>query len=256
MSIRFCLLASGSKGNAIYIQNGKRALLVDCGISGVELMRRLEAAGLAPESIEAVVLTHEHRDHSSGAGIMGRKLRVPVLATDATFTAAPGLGKVRRRAIKAGSAFEAAGLSITPFSTPHDAADPVGLVFSQGACRLGLCTDLGWATRLVCARLAGCQGLILESNHDPRQLADGPYPEWLKQRVRSRHGHLSNAQGAELLRSLHHPDLEQVVLAHLSETNNTPDLAERESRATLDDLNSDANLQLAAQAKPTCVMEI
>ncbi len=256
MGLRFCLLASGSKGNAIYVENRGRALLIDCGLSGVELLRRLEAAGLGAGAIEAVILTHEHRDHSAGAGVAARKLRVPLLATEATFTAAPGLGDVRRQAVAAGRAFEAAGLTLTPFSLPHDAADPIGLVITAGSARLGLCTDLGWATRLVQARLAGCQGLIIESNHDPAMLENGPYQPWLKQRVRSRHGHLSNAEGAALLAGLHHAGLGQVVLAHLSETNNTPELARAEASRTLAELGSAAELHLACQWRPTSVLEL
>lgn len=256
MSLRFCLLASGSKGNAIYVESRGRAVLIDCGLSGVELLRRLDAAGLSAGAIEAVILTHEHRDHSSGAGVVARKLRVPLLATEATFEAAPALGPARRQVIAAGRPFQAAGMDLTPFSLPHDAADPVGLVFAAGAARLGLCTDLGWVTRLVRARLAGCQGLIVESNHDPLMLENGPYQPWLKQRVRSRQGHLSNAEGAELLTGLHHADLGHVVLAHLSETNNTPELARAEAERALEALGSKAKLRLASQSHPTLVLEI
>jgi phosphoribosyl 1,2-cyclic phosphodiesterase len=158
--------------------------------------------------------------------------------------------------MQAGRPFETAGLQITPFNLPHDAVDPVGLVIQAGAARLGLCTDLGWATRLVDARLQGCHALVLESNHDPQMLKNGPYQEWLKQRVRSRHGHLSNQEGAELLCRLHHEELKEVMLAHLSETNNTPELAKAETEAALQRLESKANLRLACQSRPSPVIEI
>ena len=132
----------------------------------------------------------------------------------------------------------------------------MGLVFSAGAARLGICTDLGQAHALARQRLAGCQALVLEANHDPAMLAQGPYPPWLKQRVRSRHGHLSNQQGAELLGLVHHGGLGQVVLAHLSEVNNRPDLAAQAAGAALAQLGSRAGLCLARQDAPTPVMEL
>jgi phosphoribosyl 1,2-cyclic phosphodiesterase len=256
MGLRFCLLASGSKGNAIYIESKGQALLVDNGLSGVELMRRLESVNLDAHRIKAILLTHEHRDHSSGVGIAARKLRVPVVATKETWAACPNKKKVNHLAMEAGRSFELGGIQVTPFNIPHDAADPVGFVIQAGAARLGLCTDLGWATRLVAARLAGCNALVLESNHDPQMLVNGPYKEWLKQRVRSRHGHLSNQEGAALLGKLHHADLREVVLAHLSETNNTPELAKAETKATLEQMDSKANLSLACQSRPSIVIEI
>lgn len=256
MGLRFCLLASGSKGNAIFVQAGAEAILVDCGLSGRELFGRMERAGLDQRCLKAIVVTHEHRDHVTGVGVVARKLRLPVLATPATFAACPGLGPVRHQAIRAGEGFRLGGLAIQPFAIPHDAADPVGLVIANGAARLGLATDLGQALKLVEARLAGCQALILEHNHDPQMLADGPYPPWLKQRVRSRHGHLSNQQGSELLAAVHGPELRQVVLAHLSEKNNTPELAETSAREALTRLESRAGLCVARQDQPSPVLEI
>ncbi|MCA1905072.1 MAG: MBL fold metallo-hydrolase [Desulfarculus sp.] len=256
MGLSFCLLASGSRGNAILVQAGSEAVLVDCGLSGRELFGRLERAGLDHRCVKAIIVTHEHRDHVAGVGVVARKLRLPVLATPATFAACPSLGPVRHLPFRAGEAFHLGGLTIQPFAIPHDAADPVGLVISKGAARLGLATDLGQVLKLVETRLAGCQALILEHNHDPQMLADGPYPPWLKQRVRSRHGHLSNQQGSELLAAVHSRELRQVVLAHLSEKNNTPELAAASARATLDRLESRAGLSVANQDQPSPVLEI
>lgn len=256
MGLTYCVLASGSRGNAVYVAAGSTALLIDCGLSAKELLRRLEGSGLAAASLKAILITHEHRDHMAGVRVLAGRLRLPVLATRATWAACGDMQATRHQPFAAGEAFGLGGLDIQPFSTPHDAADPVGLVITAGAARLGLCTDLGQALGLIERRLLGCQGLILESNHDPDLLAQGPYPPWLKQRVRSRHGHLSNQQGAELLCKVHHPELGQVTLAHLSQTNNRPELAAQAAGQALDSQGSRACLTLAIQDAPSPVMEL
>lgn len=257
MSLRFCFLASGSKGNCLYLESAGRALLIDCGISCRQVFLRMQAVGLKPSSLEAIVLTHEHTDHTRGVRVLSQKLGgLPVWATPGTQAACDLDGPVRFVPFAAGERFHAAGLEITPFSIPHDAADPVGLVAANHSARLGVATDLGKPTALVKNRLADCDALVLESNHDPAMLAAGPYPPWLKQRVASRHGHLSNQQGAELLAELHHHELRQVVLAHLSETNNTPALAHAGAADCLGRRGSSAGLAVAAQHRPGEVMEI
>lgn len=256
MGLTYCLLASGSRGNAIYVASGASALLIDCGLSARETLRRLEQSRLPASSIQAILITHEHRDHMAGARVLAKSLRLPVLASKATWAACGDMQATRHQAFAAGETFSLGGLIIQPFSTPHDAADPVGLVISAGAVRLGLCTDLGQALGLIERRLAGCQGLILESNHDPEMLAQGDYPPWLKQRVRSRHGHLSNRQSAELLCKVHHPGLCQVTLAHLSQQNNSPELAVQAAGQALESLGSRASLTVAGQGAPTAVMEL
>jgi phosphoribosyl 1,2-cyclic phosphodiesterase len=256
MGLSYCLLASGSKGNAIYVRSGPMALLIDCGLSARELLRRLDMRGLQAQSLQAILITHEHRDHMAGARVLAKRLRLPVLATRATWAACGDMQATRHQVFAAGESFDLGPLHLQPFSIPHDAADPVGLVISAGAARLGLCTDLGQALGLIERRLMGCQGLILESNHDPELLAQGPYPPWLKQRVRSRHGHLSNQQSAELLGRLHHPELQRVTLAHLSETNNRPELAAQAAAQALANLGSRTDVGLARQDAPTMVMEI
>lgn len=224
--IRFCVLSSGSKGNAIWVESGGRALLVDAGLSGKELVRRMNLAGLDPARLEGILVTHEHRDHVHGVGVMARRFKIPVYINEATMIAADYLlGPVRPVLFRTGADTEIAGLNVHPFSISHDSADPVGFTFENSGSRLGLATDLGVATNLVRERLAGCHGLILESNHDLKMLMEGPYPWETKRRVKSRHGHLSNEDAAELLASLAHSGLSQVVLAHLSQTNNLPELA-------------------------------
>lgn len=256
MSLTFCVLASGSKGNATYVGNDKAAVLVDCGLSARELMRRLGEMGLEAGRLRAIIVTHEHRDHLAGARVLAKQLGLPVLGTRGTLSKAGELPGVKRQPFAAGEEFSLAGFTFHPFAIPHDAADPVGLVVKMGATRLGVCTDLGQALKLVRERLMGCQALVMETNHDPAMLAEGDYPPWLKQRVRSRTGHLSNQQGAELLGQLHHAELRQVVLAHLSEKNNQPRLAEEAVRAVLEPMGCRTRVALASQQRPTAVFEL
>lgn len=248
----FCNLASGSKGNCTLVKADGASLLVDCGLSARETLRRLEAAGLAAGEVRGVVLTHEHGDHVSGVRVLAGRLNIPVYATEATWAAVKPADKrkVRHLPLDPGRPAVVAGITVQAFSVPHDAADPVGLVLAAGAARLGVATDLGQATALVRARLMGCQALVLEANHDPGMLAAGPYPIWLKQRVRGRHGHLSNQQGAELLAELAHARLSLVVLGHLSETNNRPDLACLPAAEALAASGCAARLLVAAQGAP------
>ncbi len=225
--MKFCVLGSGSKGNATYVEADGRALLIDAGFSGKEMSRRLELVGASMARVEGVLLTHEHHDHIQGAGVLNRKYKTILLANQATFQAAgPRLGKVEAfQPFETGQKFSFAGFTIHPFATSHDTADPVGFVVEHDGVALGFCTDTGMVSRLLQQRLASCHGLVLECNHDLQMLADGPYPLHLQQRVRSRQGHLANNDAAHFLGDLLHDRLQHVVLAHLSETNNLPELA-------------------------------
>lgn len=233
--MRFCVLGGGSKGNATYVEQGATRLLIDAGFSGRELEARLAALGVDPAGLSAIVISHEHSDHIRGAGVLSRRYRLPLLANRATFEAAAGdLGRPAAvREFTTGSAFVCGEILIHPFAVSHDAAEPVGFLLQAGGKLLGHCTDLGMVSRLVRQRLTGCHALVLECNHDREMLLNGPYPPALKQRVRSRHGHLSNLDAAAFLRELLHPGLQQVVLSHLSATNNTPALAEQAVRSAL-----------------------
>ncbi len=225
--MKFCVLGSGSKGNATYVEADGRALLIDAGFSGKEICRRLDAVGSSMAKVEGVLLTHEHNDHIQGAGVLARKYQTTLWANKGTFQAANHrLGRVEDfQPFKTGEKFSFAGFTIHPFAISHDTADPVGFVVEHGGVALGLCTDTGMVSRLLQQRLANCQGLVLECNHDLQMLADGPYPLHLQQRVRSRQGHLANNDAARFLGDLLHDQLQHVVLAHLSETNNLPELA-------------------------------
>lgn len=230
-------LASGSSGNSFLVQANGSALLVDAGLSGKRMVERLETVGMDPCALAGILISHGHSDHIKGAGVLSRKFKLPVLMNRGTCgVATTGLGKLHRLEVfETGRIFQFAGFRIHPFSVPHDCVDPVGFRISVGTARLGIATDLGAATGLVQTVLAGLQVLILESNHDPEMLRDGPYPWELKQRVRSRLGHLSNQESAKLLQRVVSDELKAVILAHMSETNNRIDLALDCARESLRD---------------------
>ncbi len=241
-AVIFCPLAGGSSGNSVYLSCGGRALLIDAGISGKAIETALAKRNLSVASLEAIIVSHEHRDHITGVGVMNRRYGLPVHISERTFQAAEKtLGRMADvRHFRCGKAFSAAGMQIRPFCISHDAADPAGFVITAGATadipgmRIGIATDLGIVTRLVRTQLRGCRLLYIESNHDPAMLQYGPYPWHLKQRIRGRSGHLSNKDTAELLTDIAHEGLTDVVLAHLSEENNRPDLAKSAAAAALD----------------------
>jgi phosphoribosyl 1,2-cyclic phosphodiesterase len=224
-----CVLASGSKGNSIYISDGQTSVMIDAGLSGIELQRRLEARNLSANKLDAIIVSHEHNDHVRGAGILSRRFKLPVYITQKTESAAAGLGNLHEiRRFECGRPFSIGKLIIHPFSTSHDAEDSAGFTIRQNGTTIAVATDLGMATAMVKEHLKRCTLLVLEANHDPRMLQEGPYPWPLKQRIRSRVGHLSNGDSRKLLQELQHDNLKHVILAHLSENNNTPQKAYKE----------------------------
>ena len=324
--VRFTVLASGSKGNATVLSGGRTRILVDCGLSCRELFRRMKLVGEEPESLDAIVITHEHMDHINGLSVTARKLGIPVYFTEGThrawmrwltprrqMTYAQWLENCRKQAaerqaevdaassegapddlesesesevqplaalpdpaaddqpsnrppsrkqdptwlpaveyFKAGEPFEIGDIAVSPFTIPHDAADPVGFVFRTEGVRMALATDLGYIPPNVKAQLQGVDLLLLESNHDTEMLRDGPYPWAVKQRVLSRVGHLSNEAAADFLENGYDGQAAYVILAHLSESNNLPELArvtaERALRGRASLLAN--RLLLAAQHEP------
>lgn len=232
--MRVCLLASGSKGNAIYVESGESRLLIDAGLSARELTARLASIDVDAADLDGVLVTHEHGDHCRGLGPMARRYNLPVFVHPQTHAALPSVGKLSDlRMFEGGDALAFRDIEVTTFPVTHDAAAPVGFLIATGEGNVGIATDLGIATRLVAQQLKECRVLVLESNHDEGMLQEGPYPWHLKQRIRSRHGHLSNEDSAELLRESLWDGLEAVFLAHLSETNNRPDLATEQAEAVL-----------------------
>ncbi|MGD0736429.1 MAG: MBL fold metallo-hydrolase [Terracidiphilus sp.] len=288
--VRFTVLASGSKGNSTVVSGGRTRILVDAGLSCRELFRRMRLVGEDPETLDAIVITHEHSDHINGLAVTARKLGIPVYFTEGThrawmrwltprrqMTYAQWIEQCRKQAaerqaeadaaqcdtdadpdeselaaestpiesapeipappakdptwlpsveyFQAGQPFEIGDIAISPFTIPHDAADPVGFVFRAEGVRLGIATDLGYIPPNVKAQLKGLDLLLLESNHDLEMLRDGPYPWSVKQRVLSRVGHLSNEAAADFLENQYDGQAAYVILGHLSESNNLPELA-------------------------------
>lgn len=229
MIARVVPLGSGSSGNATLVEFGDVRLLVDAGLSARAIALRLEQIGVDPESVRAVLLSHEHHDHARGAPRFSVRHRIPVACAIETLDAMnlPPSEFFRWLPFESGKSFEVAGVRVDPFPVPHDAANPVGFVLDSGGVRIGVATDLGHATTLVAERLRRCHVLMVEANHDDRLLRDGPYPWHLKQRIGGRMGHLSNDEAAGLLAEAASDDCRAIVLAHLSERNNDAGLARR-----------------------------
>lgn len=225
--IKLCMLASGSKGNSIYISDGQTSVLIDAGLSGVEIERRMKANNLVPNNLDAIIVSHEHSDHISGVGVLSRRFAIPVYISSKTQKAASSfLGRIDEfKIFECGTGFNINGINFHPFSLSHDARDTAGFTVTKNKTKIGIATDLGIVTTMVKEHLKMCSILILEANHDPYMLANGPYPWPLKQRIKSRSGHLSNQDSKVLLQEIVHDNLEHVILSHLSETNNTPEKA-------------------------------
>ena len=255
--MRFSILGSGSKGNCTLVEAGSTRVLIDNGFSAKELIRRLGQLDVAPESLTAIVLTHEHDDHIKGAGVLARRLNLPVYANAPTLRAAePRMGHLpAAHEFGTGETFAIQGLEIHPFAISHDTADPVGFVFGDGESRLGYCTDTGIITRLIRHHLQTCQALILEANHDIGMVKNGPYPLPLKQRVLSSRGHLANGDSLSLAAELAGASLGLLMLAHLSEVNNHPQLVRDEVQAHLHG-SSPLRVLLAEQHQASPLLEI
>ncbi len=227
-SLRVCLLASGSKGNSLFVETGDTKILIDAGLSAREISVRLDRIGVNTSELNGILISHEHGDHIRGAGTLARRFKIPVLISyPASKQTHEHFRSITLVEFETGCAFEFRDILIDPFPITHDSVDPVGFVIDSHEARIGFATDLGIATRLVQEKLKKSRVLVLESNHDENMLLNGPYPWHLKQRIKSRHGHLSNVESAELLAEIIHPNLEGVFLAHLSEANNNPEIALR-----------------------------
>lgn len=225
--MRFALLGSGSEGNGLVVEIGHTRVLMDCGFGLNDTVARLARLGLVPEQLQGIVVTHEHGDHIGGVAKLARKFGLPVFMTHGTLRTQNGafdeLPDVRE--INPDVSFAIGEVHVQPYPVPHDASEPVQFVFSDGARRLGVLTDVGCSTPHIEATLSGCNALVLECNHDAELLANGSYPYSLKQRVGGRFGHLNNADAAALLARLDNSQLQYIVAAHLSHKNNTRSLA-------------------------------
>lgn len=254
--IRFCLLGSGSKGNAIFIASERIRILIDNGLSFRQLKERLRTVGESVDNLSALFVTHEHSDHVQGIGTLVRNVPMPVFVTrgtaDAIYRAHGNLSNVEL--FEAGDRIPVADLEITSFSVSHDAVDPVNYVVSSNGTKLGVAADLGYASKLVFSRLQGAHALLLEANHCPDLLMKSKYPPYVKQRILSKSGHMSNREMRDFLAQLLHRDLKLVVLVHLSEENNRPELA---LQSALDVLShTSIPVHVATQHAPTPMFEI
>ena len=239
--LHLSILASGSAGNACVVEGPQGSILVDCGISRKQLMLRAKEIGCDLDRVRAVLLTHEHTDHTAGLSVFANRFDGPIMATAGTSAARPWMRELAFELVDDVDDFEVAGIRVRTFPTSHDVADPMGLRFDVAGAdgsdddrdALGYCTDTGQLGDRAMELLHGCRILALESNHDVRMLREGPYPGYLKARVGGDTGHLSNDQAAEALPSLVTQDTETIVAMHLSEKNNTPSTCIRTLAAAL-----------------------
>jgi phosphoribosyl 1,2-cyclic phosphodiesterase len=256
MSVRVCVLGSGSKGNCTLLATEKTRLLIDAGLSCRETYARLAAIGERTNGLDAVVISHEHTDHVNGLRVLALDGKLPIYISRPTREALSWDAEIQSfEHFAPGEKFTIGDIEVTPFSVPHDAVDPVAFTFDAQGIRISLVTDLGYVSEVVKQRVKGCHCLIFESNHDLDMLKVGPYPWHVKQRVMSRHGHLSNNATAAFLAEDFDGQAQVLVLAHLSETNNHPEIARLSAEQALAQRTRGENtkLHLANQATPTTV---
>jgi len=256
------VLASGSKGNCTMIRTENTKILVDAGLSGKKIWNALESIGANKDKISAVIISHDHSDHVKGAGIVCRKLQIPLYISRLTYESClHKLGKLPAglNHFQVGKPLQIGDIHIETIPSKHDAIDGCNFVFTSEnypGRKLTLATDLGESSRYLMVKMVDSTSIILESNHDVDMLMMGPYPPPLKQRVKGKQGHLSNEQAVELMEQIIHPKLDNLILAHLSEENNRPDLAGKTMKNFLSQKNHQAKLQVASQTVPTEIINI
>jgi phosphoribosyl 1,2-cyclic phosphodiesterase len=241
--MRFTSLGSGSKGNATVVECGDTLILVDCGFSVRETEKRLARLGLEAADFSAILVTHEHSDHIRGVLPLARKYQLAVMMTAGTCKTLKGLSGVNLKLISSHSEIKVGGFRVAPISVPHDAREPVQYILRAAGVSLGILTDLGSITPHVVSSYRCCDSLLLEANHDTTMLANGPYPPSLKNRVGGDWGHLNNHQALHLLQNIEHNQLQQLVLGHISQQNNSLELVRT---ALVEKLVAESNLQLSS----------
>lgn len=256
------VIASGSKGNCVLLQTSSTAILLDAGISLYRIVDAMQALHASVDKLAGVIVSHEHSDHIRSVGAVCRKLKIPIYINRPTLSRCEErLGRIddRLHIFNTGSSFMIGDIVVEAFASSHDAADSCNFVFypeNMPERKLGVATDLGYPTNLSLHKLSGASTLILESNHDLTMLMDGPYEWHLKQRIRGNHGHLSNEQAVGLISALHHNGLKNLILAHLSEINNHPSIAEKTMRDYLESIRSDVKLLIAQQDRHTPLISV
>lgn len=250
-SVKFCPLASGSKGNCLYLAYGDTKVLIDAGISRKATVEKLAQIGVSLDEIDAILITHDHTDHIAGLKMLAYQNQIPVLANAETAKGIISLygNEARFKIFTTGESFSFGDLEITPFSVPHDTVDPVMFAIKTPEHKFGICSDLGFATSLVKAHLKDCDYLYLESNHEPDWVMACSRPQTYKTRVLSRTGHLSNTQCAELLKDVASNQLKQVFLAHLSSECNAHEKALEVVSTILGNAGIQLPLTVAPQAQ-------
>ncbi|MEN6609522.1 MAG: MBL fold metallo-hydrolase [Methanoregulaceae archaeon] len=248
--MRCTILASGSKGNCTYLEGEDSSILIDAGLPTKEILSRLALAGGDAGKIRGIFVTHEHGDHIRGLDVLARRLDIPIYGTEGTLREFIDARKTSRKPVRViradcGETVELDGFMVEPFATSHDACEPCGFRVREGDTSLGFCTDTGIITSGMQEILKDCDSLVLESNHCPDMLRNGPYPPSLKRRIQSRVGHLSNDAARTFLHELN-GDLRTLILAHLSEVNNTPEKAHASGRDGLGLYYSDVTLFVAS----------
>lgn len=256
------VLASGSKGNSILIRTGSTKILLDAGLSGKKISAAIDKIKLNENKVDALIISHEHHDHISSAGIVCRKFQIPLYISKQTYL----ISRYKLKDIpngvihfENGDEFQIGDIKINSFSSSHDVVDGSNFILTkidEPKKKLAIATDLGYSSRLMLRKFKGSSTIILESNHDLQMLLDGPYPPDLKWRVKGREGHLSNEQAVGVISQVIHPGLKNLILAHLSEINNRPDIASELMRNYLRSINFDLNLILSSQNEPTPLIDV
>ncbi len=260
VSVQFTILGSGSSGNCAYLETPGARILIDAGFSGRQIRQRLASIGRSPETLTAILVTHEHIDHIQGLGVIASKLDVPVYCNRLTREAAEGILECRLKAsiFQTGASFEVGDVTVDTFSVPHDAYDPVGFLLRTPAGDLGFLTDLGHATKLVQERVRAAQLLVLEANHDVKLLQEDTKRPWAtKQRILSRHGHLSNDAAATVAADLASERLRRIYLGHLSRDCNRPELARKTVASRLAEIGANhIEVENTSQEVPCATVDL
>lgn len=247
----FCPLASGSKGNCLFLGTDSTKILIDAGLSVKQIRERLSTIDVKLEEIDAIIITHEHSDHIRGLDVLCKQINIPILANRDTAQAICDTLRIQPKfkIFSTGEPFTFGDIAFHPFSIQHDTVDPIALIATIEGVKIGICTDLGFATSLVKNHLQNCHYLYIESNHEPSMVHACSRPPMYKQRVLGRQGHLSNESCAELLREIYHKQLKKVYLAHLSEECNNPEVALKKSKDSLKDYLEEISITIAYQDK-------